>query len=242
MKTFRKYTMLFCGLLLVFSLISCGTSENTAKDSKKEAHPAEKANPAEKNKKIADKEEQPAPAEKNNESAATAASENKTEQKTEKPDSTTQETAANQTNSQTKNAKTASTTHNSGAAAAQTGTSTAGSTAAKPSTTTQPPKPETTVTFSIVGPKDRGTILSPTTVSFKDGDTIYDILMQAAKNKVVARGSGATVYVEGIYNIFEFDYGVKSGWVFKQNGASITKSIGVIKVKDGDRIECFYTE
>jgi hypothetical protein len=43
----------------------------------------------------------------------------------------------------------------------------------------------------------------------------------------------------GIDNIYASG---RNGWVFKLNGESITKSTGVIKVKDGDRIECYYSE
>lgn len=105
--------------------------------------------------------------------------------------------------------------------------------------------PAATVTISIKGPKDRGTILAPTKVEFKEGNTIYDILLQTTDNHKIqreTRGSGATAYVEGIDNIYEFDYGVKSGWVFELNGVSLTKSIGTMKVNDGDTIECYYTE
>ncbi|MEH7253679.1 DUF4430 domain-containing protein [Neobacillus niacini] len=105
--------------------------------------------------------------------------------------------------------------------------------------------PAATVTISIKGPKDRGTILAPTKVESKEGDTIYDILLQTTKKhgiQMETRGSGASAYVEGIDNIYEFDYGVKSGWVFELNGVSLTKSIGTMKVNDGDSIECYYTE
>lgn len=115
----------------------------------------------------------------------------------------------------------------------------------KPVTKTPVQKPISTVTISIVGPKDHRNILAAEKVSFQDGDTIYDILMQAAKKhgiQVDSRGSGATAYVEGIDNIYEFDYGVKSGWIFKQNGSSLTRSVGVMKVKAGDSIQCLYTE
>lgn len=107
--------------------------------------------------------------------------------------------------------------------------------------------PVQTVTFSIMGPKDKGTILPATKVSIKDGDTILQVLLHAASShspKLVVdyTGSGAMAYVQGIDNIYEFDYGAKSGWLFKQNGVSLTKSVGVTNIKAGDRIECYYTQ
>ncbi|PLS07224.1 DUF4430 domain-containing protein [Neobacillus cucumis] len=123
------------------------------------------------------------------------------------------------------------------------GTTTNSTPATKPAATA--PKPVAMVSLSIVGPKDRGTILGTSKINIQDGYTIFDVVKQAAKAKgivVDSTGSGASTYIEGIDNIYEFDYGAKSGWMFKHNGATITKSVGVIKVKAGDRIECYYTE
>ncbi|XJZ28832.1 DUF4430 domain-containing protein [Bacillota bacterium Lsc_1132] len=106
------------------------------------------------------------------------------------------------------------------------------------------PAPAKTVTFSIVGPKeDHSADRAPSPVNIKDGDTILDVLLTAVgKGNVDYSGSGASAYVSGIMNIYEFDYGAKSGWTFKLNGVGIPKSAGVISVKNGDRIECIYVE
>ncbi|MDP4086973.1 MAG: DUF4430 domain-containing protein [Bacillota bacterium] len=105
--------------------------------------------------------------------------------------------------------------------------------------------PLNTVTLSITGPKDHKGILSSSKVTIKGGETIFDVLLHATKNagiQVDYDGGGATAYVNGIDNIYEFDYGPKSGWMFKLNGVSITKSSGLVKIKAGDRIECYYTQ
>ncbi|MEH7120886.1 DUF4430 domain-containing protein [Neobacillus vireti] len=139
----------------------------------------------------------------------------------------------------TTTSKTASTTPSTTPSTTTTNTTPA----PKPAATAS--KPVTAVTLSITGPKDRGTILGASKVNIQDGYTIFDVVKQAAKAKgivVDSTGSGASTYIQGIDNIYEFDYGAKSGWMFKQNGATITKSVGVIKVKAGDRIECYYTE
>ncbi len=47
--------------------------------------------------------------------------------------------------------------------------------------------------------------------------------------------------MEGIDNIFEFDYGVKSGWIYRVNGSIYSKSAGAYTVKAGDVIEWLYT-
>jgi type IV secretory pathway VirB10-like protein len=102
-----------------------------------------------------------------------------------------------------------------------------------------------TVSIMIIGPKDFGVILPKTKVTLSEGDTVLDVLLKAAKKKnllVEHSGSGAMAYIEGIDNIYEFDYGAKSGWNFKLNGITISKSSGIVKVKKDDRIEWSYSE
>ncbi|SFB13500.1 MULTISPECIES: DUF4430 domain-containing protein [unclassified Bacillus (in: firmicutes)] len=109
----------------------------------------------------------------------------------------------------------------------------------------KPAAPEMAVTVSIVGPSDRGTILGATKVTFKEGATVLDVLVQLTGKRNIQldySGSGATAYVAGIDNIYEFDYGAKSGWIGKLNGTSLGKSAGTVKVKDGDSIQWLYTE
>jgi hypothetical protein len=47
--------------------------------------------------------------------------------------------------------------------------------------------------------------------------------------------------VEGINNLFEFDHGAKSGWLYRVNGSMYSKSAGAFTVKAGDVIEWLYT-
>lgn len=120
---------------------------------------------------------------------------------------------------------------------------------AKPKAETPTPKPTeppaTKVTITVIGPKDVGTLINTTEASFKEGDTILDVLLQITKKQemyVDYTGSGAMAYVVGIDNYYEFDYGPKSGWTCKLNGSTLTKSSDAIKVKEGDRIDWMYTE
>lgn len=245
-----KTLVLIAVLLLSFSLIGCGSNADTAKEPKKEEKSTELAKQSDqsKNTQVESTEEQKGGSEQSSDIAASTSVDNKTEQTATQANPTTQSTQTSQPKLSTAKANSAVTTNKSSAATTtKPSNSTATSTASKPNTTTVAPKPKpaATVTLSIIGPKDSGTILAASKVGFKDGDTIFDIILQTAKKQgfvVESRGSGATAYIEGINNIYEFDYGAKSGWVFKQNGVSLTKSIGVIKVKDGDRIECYYTE
>ncbi|WP_462410570.1 DUF4430 domain-containing protein [Neobacillus sp. Marseille-QA0830] len=112
-----------------------------------------------------------------------------------------------------------------------------------PAVTTTSPAPEQTVKITIIGPKDRGTILGAESVTIKEGNTILDVLFNAiGKSNVDYSGSGATAYVAGINNIYEFDYGPKSGWTCYQNGTKLSRGVGITQVKANDQIEWKYTE
>ncbi len=139
-------------------------------------------------------------------------------------------------------------------APADTNTGKPGSTNAgtKPSQTsggkeTKPPAAvkQDTVLFTIVGPSDVGEILKTTEVKMEKDDTVLDVLKRVTRaNKIHMefRGRGATAYIEGIDNIYEFDYGSGSGWMFNMNGKYPNRGAGVWPVKPGDKIEWRYTE
>jgi hypothetical protein len=248
MRRLLKYTALLCVLFFTFSLLGCASNDNnTHKEAKNEVKTKEVAKKSEQTKvaKLETNEDQKT--KQATESVSTKTKEKNTKQTAKKANTNSQNTKKMQANSSVSQAKTSTSSHKSTAPATTkpAATKPITTTAPKPSTTPPTQKPVESVTLSVIGSKDRGTIIGTSKVSFKDGETIFDILLQEAKkhNIVVdSRGSGATTYVEGIDNIYEFDYGAKSGWVFKLNGVSLTKSIGTIKVKDGDRIECSYTE
>ena len=48
-------------------------------------------------------------------------------------------------------------------------------------------------------------------------------------------------YIEGINNIYEFDCGSASGWMYRVNGTYNSYSCSEIKVKNGDKIQWLYT-
>ena len=95
-------------------------------------------------------------------------------------------------------------------------------------------------------PED-GCILETTTYAFAQDETVYDILVRAVKeNKLHMEkkktGSGPRdYYICGIANIYEYDWGELSGWMYYVNGESPSVGCGEYRVKDGDRIEWLYT-
>lgn len=91
---------------------------------------------------------------------------------------------------------------------------------------------------------DDGIILDVTEINFKKDSTVYDVLLEAtASNKIhlETTGTAKSVYVQGINNIYEFDFGELSGWGYYVNGVSPSVGCGEYKVKDGDKIEWLYT-
>lgn len=114
--------------------------------------------------------------------------------------------------------------------------------AAQSSQTEDPQK--AAVEISIIGDKETGTILPPTQVKYEEGKSVFDILLAVLKDKGIQfefRGRGPTVYIQGIDNLYEFDRGPKSGWMFRVNGFFSTKSAGTYTLHQGDRIEWLYT-
>jgi len=50
-----------------------------------------------------------------------------------------------------------------------------------------------------------------------------------------------SVYIEGIGNLYEFDCGELSGWMYSVNGEFPMYGMSQYEVKDGDVIEVVYT-
>lgn len=89
-----------------------------------------------------------------------------------------------------------------------------------------------------------GVLLDRTEFEIRDGDTVYDILIEAtAKNKIhlETNGSPETAYVEGIGNIYEFDFGDLSGWMYFVNGNEQNVGCGECILKPDDVIEWVYS-
>ena len=90
---------------------------------------------------------------------------------------------------------------------------------------------------------DDGTILKETEYELHEGDTAYDILLTAAKSDGIRLDTKGTqnIYVMGIAQIYEFDFGELSGWVYHVNGESASVGCSSYELKDGDNIEWLYT-
>lgn len=89
-----------------------------------------------------------------------------------------------------------------------------------------------------------GTILPETTFQLAKGETVYDILVEAArahKLHMESSGTKGLRYVSGIANLYEYDFGDLSGWLYFVNGESLSEGCDSYQLEDGDRIEWLYT-
>lgn len=91
---------------------------------------------------------------------------------------------------------------------------------------------------------ENGIIIDDTEFSVSDGETVFDLLVSAAKqNKIPLDydGSNETVYVKGIGGLYEFECGELSGWMYKVNGETPNVGCSNYILKSDDVIEWVYT-
>ena len=91
-----------------------------------------------------------------------------------------------------------------------------------------------------------GVILSKTTVTFYEGESVFDVLQRLCKEKGIHMESSWTpiynsAYIEGIHNLYEFDCGELSGWMYRVNGWYPNYGCSRYQLKQGDVVEWRYT-
>ncbi len=92
---------------------------------------------------------------------------------------------------------------------------------------------------------ENGIILGASTVTFSEGESVFDLLTRELKNNKIHIEFNKTVngnaYIEGINNIYEFDCGDLSGWQYKVNGKTPNVGCSDYILNHGDVIEWVYT-
>lgn len=92
---------------------------------------------------------------------------------------------------------------------------------------------------------DNGVILPETQLSLSKNSTVLDALMLVSKQHGLLieneSASPLTAYISGINNLYEFDFGELSGWMYFVNSLSPDTGCGEYILKDGDKIEWIYT-
>lgn len=93
---------------------------------------------------------------------------------------------------------------------------------------------------------ENGVLLERTSVEFEPGESVFDIFRRCLREQnlhfeyVDARAYDS-VYIEGIGNLYEFDCGEQSGWMFSVNGVFPGLGCSAYTVSPGDEIVFAYT-
>ncbi len=91
-----------------------------------------------------------------------------------------------------------------------------------------------------------GTILPTTTVTFTQGESVFDVLKRICDEYGIqieytwTTKYGST-YIEGINYLYEFSCGPQSGWMYKVNGWFPNYGCSKYILDDGDEIVWCYT-
>lgn len=91
-----------------------------------------------------------------------------------------------------------------------------------------------------------GVLLAPTAVEFTEGESVFDVLKRVCReNKIHMEFSETPVYqsayIEGIGNLYEFDCGEGSGWMYRVNDEFPNYGCSRYTLADGDTVEWVYT-
>lgn len=91
-----------------------------------------------------------------------------------------------------------------------------------------------------------GVILPETTVSFGEGETVFQVLQKVCTAADIQLEYSWTplydsYYVEGINHLYEFDCGVESGWMYKVNDWFPNYGCSRYQLRAGDTICWVYT-
>lgn len=91
-----------------------------------------------------------------------------------------------------------------------------------------------------------GIIFPATEVIFYEGESVYDVLQRICKENNIHMEASWTpmynsAYVEGIHNLYEFDCGNLSGWMYRVDGWYPNYGCSRYQLKDGEVVEWRYT-
>lgn len=89
-----------------------------------------------------------------------------------------------------------------------------------------------------------GVVLEAAEYEIAEGETAYDILVEAARENGILldmKGSGKMVYISAIASLYEYEYGELAGWIYRVNGEMPSVGCGAYTLSDGDVIEWSYS-
>ena len=91
-----------------------------------------------------------------------------------------------------------------------------------------------------------GILLAVTEAEFTGGESVFDVFRKVLREEkihfeYVDASAYDSVYIEGIGNIYEFDCGPQSGWMYSVNGIYPGLGCSAYTLADGDVIVFQYT-
>ncbi len=91
-----------------------------------------------------------------------------------------------------------------------------------------------------------GVILALDSVSFEEGESVFNILRRETKRhgvhlEFVQIPLYGSAYIEGIHNLYEFDCGDGSGWMYRVNGIFPKFGCSLYTLSPGDKVDFVYT-
>ncbi len=94
-------------------------------------------------------------------------------------------------------------------------------------------------------PED-GVIFAAASVTFYEGESVFNVLQREMKKAGIHMEFANTLmynsaYIEGINNLYEFDCGELSGWLYKVNDWFPNYGSSRYQLQDGDVVEWVYT-
>ena len=93
---------------------------------------------------------------------------------------------------------------------------------------------------------ENGILLETVEIEFTGGESVFDVFRKVLREEkihfeYVDASAYDSVYIEGIGNIYEFDCGPQSGWMFSVNGVYPGLGCSAYTLADGDVIVFNYT-
>lgn len=91
-----------------------------------------------------------------------------------------------------------------------------------------------------------GWLLPPTEAAFSEGESVFDLLRRVCRDHDLHMEFSNTplydsAYIEGIGNLYEFDFGEGSGWMYAVNGVFPNYGCSEYALTAGDVVEWKYT-
>ncbi len=91
-----------------------------------------------------------------------------------------------------------------------------------------------------------GALLDKTEVAFSEGESAIDVLKRVCQDQGVHLELSTTpgygsIYVKAVGNLYEFDCGERSGWLYQVNGQVLEVAASEYTLQEGDAVEFLYS-